>query len=259
MQQHQRQQAERFGLREQLHQQPPEPNRFDRQIGSREVALIEHEVDHVQYCGETLGQVGARWYFVRNPRVPDLGLRAHNALRQRRGGREERGGDLLGRQTAHLAQRHPHLCVRIDARVAAGEDQTQPVVGDVVVLGFDHVLRDIELAGSLAPGLPKAIDGLEPAGRDQPRAGVRGCPLDRPALHRRRERILKRLLGEIEVAEQADQGREDAAGLRAINRLDRVYGWSNSMTGRTSTVPCCAPGIRDATWTASFRSFALIR
>ena len=88
---------------------------------------------------------------------------------------------------------------------------------------------------------------------------MRRCTFDRPALERRGERVLKRLLGEIEVAEQADQGCENAAGFGAVDRLDRVYGWLNSMIGRTSTVPCFAPGIRDATWTASFRSFAWIR
>lgn len=83
--------------------------------------------------------------------------------------------------------------------------------------------------------------------------------LHRPLLERRRERILQRLLGEIEIAEETDQRGEDAAGLGAIDRLDRVYGWSNSIMGRTSTVPFFAPGIRDATCTASFRSLALIR
>ncbi len=66
-------------------------------------------------------------------------------------------------------------------------------------------------------------------------------------LDRRRERVLQRLLGEIEVAEETDQGCENAAGFRAVDRLNRVYGWLNSMIGRTSTVPCFAPGIRDAT------------
>ena len=88
---------------------------------------------------------------------------------------------------------------------------------------------------------------------------MRRRAFDRPALDRGRERILQRLLGEIEIAEEADQGGEDPTGFGAVDRLDRVYGWSNSMIGRTSTVPCCAPGIRDATWTASFKSFALIR
>src|SRR6266566_1962062 len=45
---------------------------------------------------------------------------------------------------------------------------------------------------------------------------------------------------------------------RASRRAFR-YGCWNSMIGRTSTVPCLAPGIRAATWTASFMSLALIR
>ena len=107
--------------------------------------------------------------------------------------------------------------------------------------------------------LAQPIDRAEPARGNQPGPRAGRHTLDRPTLERRRERILKRLLGEIEVAEQADQGGQDAAGFGAVDRLDRVYGWSNSMIGRTSTVPCCAPGIRDATCTASFKSFAVIR
>lgn len=103
------------------------------------------------------------------------------------------------------------------------------------------------------------IDGLEPASRDEPRARVGGRAFDRPLLDRRRERVLKRLLGEIEVAEEADQRRQNAAGLRAVDRLDRVYGCENSWIGRTSIVPLRALGIRDATFTASSRSFALMR
>ena len=107
--------------------------------------------------------------------------------------------------------------------------------------------------------LAQPVDRFESACRDEPRARIRRHAFERPTLDRRRERILQRLLGEIEVAEEADQGGKDASGLGAVNRLDRVYGWLNSMIGRTSTVPCCAPGIREATWTASLRSLALIR
>ena len=142
--------------------------------------------------------------------------------------------------------------------MTTGENQTEPVVHHVMRF-LRRFYRKLDFFMDFAPAPPQPVDGLEPAGRDQPRARVRGCTLDRPLLDRRRERILQRLLGEIEIAEETNQGREDTARLGAIDRLDRVYGWSNSITGRTSTVPCCAPGIRDATWTASFRSFALIR
>ncbi len=143
--------------------------------------------------------------------------------------------------------------------MAAGEDQPQPVVGDVVVFGVAELLGSVRLIRDFAAAFAQAIDRFESPGRNEPGARIRRGAVDRPALDRGRERVLERLLGEIEIAEEADQSGENAAGLGAVDRLDRVYGWSNSMIGRTSTVPCFAPGIRDATCTASFRSFALIR
>jgi hypothetical protein len=46
-------------------------------------------------------------------------------------------------------------------------------------------------------------------------AGIGGEPVARPALGRDRERVLRGLLGEVEVAEEADEGSEDASPLLA--------------------------------------------
>ena len=119
------------------------------------------------------------------------------------------------------------------------------------------------------------VDRLEAAGRDEPRARIVGHAVARPLLDRRREGVVQRLLGEVEVAEQADQRGEDAARLGAVDGVDpaRVparprphsspvgsrYGRSSSRIGRTSTLPRRADGIREATWMASFRSRASMR
>jgi hypothetical protein len=58
-------------------------------------------------------------------------------------------------------------------------------------------------------------------GRRQPCAGVARQPICRPALRGRRERLLRGFLGEIEVAEEADQRREDTAPLLAKDLLER--------------------------------------
>lgn len=74
--------------------------------------------------------------------------------------------------------------------------------------------------------------------------------------------LVERLLGEIEVAEEADERRENPAGLRSVDRVHRVahVGYeSNSMIGRTSMLPMRDEGILAATWMASLRSFASIR
>ena len=65
-----------------------------------------------------------------------------------------------------------------------------------------------------------AID-LEAAGGDEPGARVRGNAVARPLLDRGRERVVHRLLGEIEIAEQADQGGEHAARLGAVDGVHR--------------------------------------
>jgi hypothetical protein len=49
---------------------------------------------------------------------------------------------------------------------------------------------------------------------------VGGRPVARPPLGGRRERVLRGLLGELEVAEEADQGREDARPLVAEDLLE---------------------------------------
>ena len=85
------------------------------------------------------------------------------------------------------------------------------------------------------------------------------------------------LLGRIEAAEEADERGEHAARVRAIDRLDLLahmlaccvthgrvisrdsYCASNTLIGRTSIEPVRAEGMREATWMASFRSFALMR
>ena len=89
---------------------------------------------------------------------------------------------------------------------------------------------------------------------DQPGAGVVGRAFARPALGGDRERLLGGLLGEVEVAEEADQGREDAPPLVAED-LARVA--QRSTTGRTSIAPPMrAAGIRAASSIAASRSSA---
>src|SRR5207253_8625843 len=79
-------------------------------------------------------------------------------------------------------------------------------------------------------------------------------PVAWPALGRDRERFLSGFLGEVEVAEEADQARENAAPLIAEDLLeDAQY----STIGRTSTAPPRrAAGIRAASSIAASRSSA---
>jgi len=103
------------------------------------------------------------------------------------------------------------LCIGIQCRVTAGEDQAEAVIYHVVVLYLGSLLRYIEFTGDFAPALAQPVDRAEASRGNQPGPRAGRHTLYRPALDRRGERILKRLLGEIEVAEEADQRGENAA------------------------------------------------
>jgi hypothetical protein len=68
---------------------------------------------------------------------------------------------------------------------------------------------------------PDPVDRTVASGGDDPRTGIARGPVARPALERGRERVLYRILGELEVAEDADQDRDCAAPLLAEEGFDR--------------------------------------
>ena len=115
----------------------------------------------------------------------------------------------------------------------------------VVVHGVLHRLGHVEqpgLRGQRAVAAD-AVDGPVARRRDEPGAGVGGHAVARPALGRDREGLLRGFLGEVEVAEEADQRGEDAAPLVAEGLLEDRY---HSTIGRTSIAPPRrAAGIRD--------------
>src|SRR6476659_2478890 len=86
----------------------------------------------------------------------------------------------------------------------AGEDQPQPLVvdgadrlGRVVVVQHPSLLL-LVFALVLSPD---AVDGLVPGGGGQPGAGVGRYAVDRPPLDGGRERLGRRLFGDVEVTE----------------------------------------------------------
>ena len=113
--------------------------------------------------------------------------------------------------------------------MAAREDEPQPIVLDVSVehgrqvLGFGgQLLGQLVVERARAPAHADAVDALEAARRHEPGARVRGHAFARPLLDRGAKRLVQRFLGEVEIAEQADQRREHAPRFRAINRVDRA-------------------------------------
>jgi hypothetical protein len=141
--------------------------------------------------------------------------------------------------------------------VTAGEDQTQPLVGDrglLVHLLFLLALSPIEaLEATEQLGLAlevslaaDPVDGPVPGDRDEPAGRVGGSAVPGPALQRLLDGVLEGVLGEIEVAEDADQGGEDAPVLLAeqaaelgvgSRRYSALTSAGTGTIGRTSTEP----------------------
>ena len=59
--------------------------------------------------------------------------------------------------------------------------------------------------------------------RDDPGAGIGRCSVTRPALQRRCEGVLDGVLGEVEVAEHADEDRDRTSPLLAEDAIDVRY------------------------------------
>ena len=138
----------------------------------------------------------------------DLVLGPHEALRHRRLGHEEGPGDLGGLQPGDEPQGEGHLGARRERRVAAREDQAELVVGHGAdLLGFVGFLHAHGLGlAVVAGGLPAdLVDPPVAGGRDDPAGRARRQAGLRPPLQRDHEGVLDRFLGEVDVAEEADQ------------------------------------------------------
>jgi hypothetical protein len=156
----------------------------------------------------------SRRYAKRDPRGLDLALRADEPLRHRLLGDEERAGDLAGSESTESSQRERDLGVELQRGMATGEDELQPLVGNRRLVQFVlPSLRRVEQAELfLQRAIPAVtVDRTVAGGRHQPGTRVGRRPLAGPALGGDRERLLGGLLGKVEVAEEADQGRENAA------------------------------------------------
>jgi hypothetical protein len=144
--------------------------------------------------------------------------------------------------------------------MAAGEDQLQPLVRKDPLLHLVlHRLGHVEQACLLGERAiaAQSVDGAVAGGDRQPGAWVGRRAVPWPALGCDRERLLRGLLGEIEVAEEADQVGQDAAPLVPEDLLEQRY---LSTNGRTSIAPPIrAAGIRAAISSAPSRSAASTR
>src|SRR5262249_46224120 len=155
--------------------------------------------------------------------------------------RDEEGSRDLGRlEAADRAQRQCDLRLQRERRVTASEDESQPLVGNdvLLVVRVYRLLEQLHLARERAL-TAHAVDRRVASGRDDPAGRVPRLALDRPALERTRVGVLQRVLGELEVAEDANQRCEDSSVLLAKDGFDYPAASAvtrDGTTGRTSIV-----------------------
>ena len=148
-------------------------------------------------------------------------------MRHRRGRHEERARDLVGLEAAQHAEGQGDPCLERKRRVAAGEDQPKAIVPDFTPVVIRHFGsrhqpgRGVQFQLFREPRpAPDAVKGLMPSRLDQPCAWElrdAGAP---PLVHGGGKGFLRRLFGEVEVAEEPNQRSDDPAPIGAINRVD---------------------------------------
>src|SRR6266851_4628458 len=101
----------------------------------------------------------------------------------------------------------------------AGSPSEIPCAKNMSRRMFEH--REIleQLAASDVPAQP--VDRAPPRGGGDPAARVRWQAVPRPEAKRQRERILDRVLGDLDLPEDPDQGGHGPAGLLAEDPADR--------------------------------------
>ena len=140
---------------------------------------------------------------------------------------QEGGGDLHRAEPADQAEGQGGPRLGSQSRMAAGEDQSEPVVrqvvegGGVLVEGaarrVDEVVGDEERQLAREGGRPSpALERLAHGDGGQPGAGAVGDAVMRPADEGLGEGVLSAVLGGVEVTGDVDDGREDPSPLQAV-------------------------------------------
>ena len=250
-------------------QQSAEPNGFatelaahERVAARRRVALGEHEVDHGEHRIESLGELARRRNAIRNARVANLAVARTSRCAIVGDGDEKRARDLFGRETADRAQRQRDLRVARERRMAAREDRVAADRPRRRSRRRRRSLDPVSAAGvdvsARSPTRARASRRVRSIARKravliEPRDGLSWHSIARPLLHGNRERVLHRLLGGIEIAEEANERREDrgrtprdrrraisaraSSVMRAVARIRRGRRLRIGTIGRTSIDP----------------------
>ena len=217
----------------------------------RRVALVEHEVDHLEHRREPRGALGAARDLERNARLGQRALGADDALRDGRLRHQKRARDLVGGQAAEQAQRQRDPRLGREHRMARGEHQPQQIVADVVVDRLVDVLQrrfllGLELAAELFVLALRELAAAQPVDRavlgggHQPRARlVRNARL-RPLLERGDQRVLRELLGQTDVAHDPGEPGDQLRLLDPPDRVDCAMGIGAGLSAVSASVAIAA-------------------
>jgi hypothetical protein len=153
--------------------------------------------------------------------VGNLALGANDAFAHRGLGDQERTCDLAGRQATERAERQRDPGRHVQRRMAAGEDQPQPVIADKARFGHREFLRPVQTLhrgqpfGAIRDRLVAAssVDCAPPGGHRDPRCWIVRDAIAPPGRQRGLERVLNGVLGDLEVADVPDQSRQDGGPL----------------------------------------------
>jgi len=112
-----------------------------------------------------------------------------------------------------------------ESRMTAGEDQLEPFVGNGCLLVLRDLLSACEQLRLARERLLAAdpVDRAVAGRRDDPGARVVRDAVARPALGSPDEGVLYRVLGEIEVTEDAAEDRDRAGALVAVGACELLY------------------------------------
>ena len=204
--------------------------RVSDRAGGRRVSFVEHEVDDAQHRVEPRRQLGRRRHLIRNARVADLRLRAHDALGEGGRRRQERPRDLLGGETRRLraASARPARPARSagwqHVKISRSRSSSTPSSSvrpcrRIIDGNVERGARLVQRIEARAPA--HGVDRLEAAGGHEPGAGVGGNAVAWPLLERRPESVVQRFLSRVEVAEQPDERSEHAARVGEIDGVHR--------------------------------------
>src|SRR5271168_842303 len=123
--------------------------------------------------------------------------------------------------------------------MAAGKNQAQPII--LKALRFIGAFRRTRLGFEVSHQLflrsiksrpsPQSINGFESRGRNQPGSRVAGHSTFRPRAQRSSKGFVHRLLGQIEITEEADQSRQDSSRIHAIKGVEQFAYLLGGMLG----------------------------